>query len=1487
MTWDQIVLDDRFRGADPGTQAQIRMHWLTNVAPTMYPELQASPFAAMQLMQYMSAAELPGKLPDEDDIIRPESVNIDGFSKLESNPAYRRKSWKDQTTYKEIWFRKMAATDPYFQQMDPSQQEAFHRRLQTRAPAIESSQLMPTFSPDEWAERENQWTKARWGTVRFLTNLEGSFVRAFGSLILGPIRWMANDESPIEQLFRDAEKQREYINFMGQDSSNFLTGVVPNIVGYGLGVVAPGSLFKGLDKLLGGTTTTAGLVERAGTAIGLKAVPRVAYGTAGGATAGVFQGITEAMKERQPWHTYLPQDVSIGVATEFLSRYIGGLRQIRRQAQSLGVTPKDMFASKTIGTGSPLSPELRTILEANPELRSIYNMGTALDQSGLPIANRQSRAGVAATAQVYGWRPQFDEEALRIVDSQGKMVQEFTGPEMVRFDKAVNWMDNSERAAEVFKETAGGKHITELIAMSPHVEMRVGTQVPEGARRIILRHIKDHNVPFDFSLDRQRGIAELDNIYGMIRKQSSQKAATTLAQVGVIFDPDPADNIRTIEQIKGEIDELLPEHQFYIINKRTGKPVRTEDMPSVFISSKTLKQPMVFQNVYAGNPASIRKTLSTLRKKYADIGRAVSQVANKGGMTITQKLDTQVVELIVNVPKADGTMMAQTLRFPSLKRAHEALTLGTNKGYTRVISHVFGDNKQLRASYDEYLKHMRKVDLGKYGTDYMPYAFAAGVAEQNGYYLGVRNGKYVLQDLIDDSGNFRQDVFDNINDVVERLNEVRADIENLPDFARGVKRSAAEYLDPDVTRDPMRDIGPEAFKRTGKFGIATWLATQVGPPQYVMQRLNKLGTAKYLEDTYGFSLTRVHNNIEQTNQLFNSWQNERRVFVRGLKKGMNRADSKFIIRWLQALDTAAEAEAAVNLGMPLRNYEIKADVLQEAESVVGATKAQRIEEVGTQIRRYLDEMFGHSGLSSDNFVKHYFPHLRDEVGKNAGTGVYLHPDRLTNIPETDRKFFFELIREADPGQFLYDDDVFRTLEVYTHLMGRKLFIRPYMTKLARDIENMTKQVTRGGTEPSDYKAIIHYVGELMRSIEGVDVPDDRIFRMASENTLDSIAEMTGKKWNAKKPDLMRQLITLTTGAHLAARPYTVFRNLTQSMITGGSLIDMRWWQEGVERTLRPGGLEQVKALGIFKEHMIPTAAGSLIEEGDILGKAVHVTMGPYKWADSVNRAIVYHGMMARMENAIDLLKAGKITKQRFLKLSGARLFGKDQLSEGSRLINTAVDPNYTAFKNHFANLAVARSQYLYNSFDQPQAFRSGLGRYFGQYTSWPINFLSLVKERLVTDSLTVGEKVAFLGRLGATTTAIGTALWSVGVNPKSFAPWNMGSVQGGPWFQLLNDSLRAANGDPVAYRTVVRFLTSVAPFAYEGEGIMRAIQAYQDGDPWEAFLHLASAPVRYDLYPRREIVTDRLEQTLMRAGNAYFQARNYSIPAGVLGEPQP
>lgn len=1485
LRWENIATRDWYREADEDLRTQLKYQWLGAVAPIMYPGYGADPDTTDGVNQFVEAMDLGPKVENEDAIIRPETLRFGGHTQVMENPEFARKSLEEQQELKRIWFLKASQDDPEFKDMDPEERQAYFERFMVSMPAFESDlmgRLYDTQAFDEVPEGSflDRIYSDPEGFDADLTKFSQNFVQSgitgAASLVLGPLRWLTGENTGMAAVLRDAKKHREWINSINQ-SNNFVTGFLPNMGGYLTGLVGGGA-YGALEDAIAGTTKLAGgrilaqpgLLQKAGEAAGAK-IPRLGYEIAGGATAGAIQGVTDSLMHNEHWTANLAQDATLGVAMEIGGRFLNSVRLASRAAKQLDTSVKDMMKAYNAGTGQVMGAELEAILKANPDMAQYLGFAAATDPNGILLDLVNSPRGVEMKAEVLGLRSEDTGDSIRIMNESGDVLQEFTGSESVRVGKANGWLDTREDLWDSWERQAAKQTPQESLENQPQVEMAVYNTVPEPARQLLVHKMKENgvHVGIDYEVDPRGDTNLIDTVYEVIRKHGSKKASNVLASRGIIFDDaDEAANRATIQQIKQELEEISPSSPYYIVNRNTGNLVDVGEMPEHYFEHPDVSRPAVANRVFTGSAQDMRDALTNLRKQYTNAKRATTVRAKARNMEVHQYADNQVVEMRVKVPDETGGEEV-ILHFNGLKAAQDALSTGRRNGVEGLAGHIFANDPKLRKTFDEWVKSTKRTNPEAYNQEFLPYAMAQEMARQEGYYLGVLNGRYMVQDILQD-GNISWRQFDTIQDTIRWLNEndPRAQV---PDAAREVSQGAMDEISPEGFPNPFQDLDYQEVRRTRRFGIRDAIPMQVAPTQYAMNRFEQLEIVQELNNRYGFSPNRIYRVLADSQRNLTQFYNNRMDFINNMKKGVKEEESTALWRHMQGLDDLSESKDFQLNEEPWTKADVEAEMVEQ----FGESRTAELLEISTNLRQYFDELFSLGGMNWGNYVKHYLPHMYKQLQRmNVNTSTRIDPKKFTDIPNTDREAFFELLREVDPRETLLNQDVFDLVETYTRLMGRKLFIRPVMRNLGDEIRYVTKQLKSAGQLDQDYSAVVSYIANLFSSIEGIHSTPDEIFRYATTQSLQGVADAVNARFKTDfqirgKVDAISELITLTTGAHIAARPYPIMRNLTQSLITGGSMIGNRWWFEGLDAvTADPAAaIRRLEGLGIIDKGTIAIGGGIKDGHGNLLDKAVHGAMGGFKWADAINRAVVYYGTEARFNSALADFKAGGLTKDQFLRRSGARLFGSSNYNQIVRILNKHKDLDIAAnaIRDRISNMAVERSQYLYNKFDQPQAYRSGFGRLFGQYMSWPTNFYNLLKERMTSDSLTLGEKAGFALRLSGSLASIGAGMYAAGMNPNGFMPQNMIMITGGPYYQLLNDMLAAMDGDNNAARGVARAITSMIPFVYEGEGVHRAVQAFQDNQPWEALMHIASAPIRTDVYPRRESFMDNAEEVIYKA----------------------
>ena len=1492
LRWDKIAVSDEFREAPKLIQNKMRFAWLDEVAPVMVPGYREDPKVKAETQEFVRQFRLPDKLPHEDEIIRPDTLREEGIATIEENPEFARLKRDEQQAIRSIWYHKMSVNDPDFASLPWEKQKAYYERLMSRPPSYSSGiahslwdNKSGFFMPVRYnADNSVDWEEVIKREHVISSNLINSFARGVGALITAPLKALTGPDSGISRVLADLQKEREWLNDTSAYNSA-LNEVLPSVVGEIGGIIAGpyGKLMRGLaggTKLVKGASgarsvaRTAGLFEKGAKAV-LPKMPQLVPQVAGGATAGAIYGVSAAIHENRPWDTYLLTDATLGVGVEFLTRYFGALRQIKRAANEMGVEMDKMLRRPfDVRGGHVASDEMAAIMRANPEMAPLVDFVQGTDADGVLRKWTETLDGVSAKADILDFKINKVDDGIELkAKDSDELIKKFTGPEQKQIYDANAWLDQQD---DIWEKRLGTsrKSTYEAIATAPTVELRRASFVPTKARKQVIKTLEEHdiNMGIDYSIDPRGDTSAVDELYTIIYKRSPSKASEILSKRNIIFSENPKENKAIIKQLKSDLEKITPKSPYLILNTETSKVVHPHDMPTVIVDHPNLSQPFYHSNVYTANPRDIRGLLNVMVKKQKATKSAITKQSHGTNIQTQKVADEDAVEMLVKVPGMDNQVHEAILHFPSYAQARNYLTEAKGKGLKGIADVLRRDDDMVRKSYESFVKAFKKSQPQRFKEESMPFNFVSKMAKDNDYYLAVYKGKYILQDALD-INDVRYTSFDTLDDVITFLKNTPRHVLR-PEMVKNVSAESAEMLGHNL-KDPLEDIPYEEVKSRRHYGVTAWFELETRPTAYAVQYLEKMEAGKMIRQNFDTSVTRLYNVMEDSNRLRSAFEQDRRAFIRNVRKrynikGEDQAD--FIKRWMEALDTPDEA---VIDGL---QYEIKDDVVEEMVQRYGRHHADEMIEAGVEMTKFFDDLFSVSGLPFSMYIKHYAPHYSEMLARNKGKiSPGLDPHSITQIPDPDKAVFFEMLRDINHTDVMWERDIFKLADIYAHLMGRNLFVRPALKQVKGELKRILEGMESLNPSTDDYKMVVHYMSNVMNSIAGTASPAERGAQYAMSRTVQELTESLDKvglgKISFKSSDPISKLITLSTGAHIAARPWPIARNLTQSLITGGSFIGPKWWMEGVSKLMDdPRQLMRLMDLGVIEKIQMPTGAGYSINPEGIIAKA----MEGYKFADWINRAIVYLGMESRVDDAIARYSSGALSGKRFVREAGAKLFGKAEYNEARRLLVTAADrkAGYTAFKDRLANLATARTQYLYHKFDTPELFRNGVGRLFGQYTTWPLNFLNFVRSATFSDSMNVVDRVKILTSLGLITTAIAKGAHDAGINPRSFIPWEMGMVGPGPYYKMLNDGILAINGDQRAYANLVDNLTAFLPFVYAGEGIWRAVDAFKDGDLMEGFLLLSSTPIRYDMYPRRETPIDTVKDAMMKGGQKYFEVKN-------------
>src|SRR3990172_1969178 len=366
---------------------------------------------------------------------------------------------------------------------------------------------------------------------------------------------------------------------------------------------------------------------------------------------------------------------------------------------------------------------------------------------------------------------------------------------------------------------------------------------------------------------------------------------------------------------------------------------------------------------------------------------------------------------------------------------------------------------------------------------------------------------------------------------------------------------------------------------------------------------------------------------------------------------------------------------------------------------------------------------------------------------------------ITWLPNTNRKEFLEYFREVDIVDAALERRASRLIETYVRAASRKMYITPALNVIKDTINRVAKEHW-ATIKPTEAIAFTDYIRNVFQNIYGSKTATEIVMQRAGTESLMRLARVFKKDITPIKLNVIDKLTTAASLAYLGFRPYSVMKQLVSIVTMGGPYVGMGTVLEGINLMSIPGNFARVLKMGAVSS-VLPTGAEFVAQEGiskGILGgmkKVAAASMKPFKMGDDVARAVLYLGTEARLTQNIKLLRAGTITREQFEASSGMNLFGTGQANYGTKLHDLNPGPTgEMAFIDHFSKLAADRTMFLYEKFQRPQIVRSSAGKFFGQFGTWPLNFLALVKDRMSTDSLTIPQKIKAIAELGLATWAV-------------------------------------------------------------------------------------------------------------------------------------
>jgi hypothetical protein len=256
-------------------------------------------------------------------------------------------------------------------------------------------------------------------------------------------------------------------------------------------------------------------------------------------------------------------------------------------------------------------------------------------------------------------------------------------------------------------------------------------------------------------------------------------------------------------------------------------------------------------------------------------------------------------------------------------------------------------------------------------------------------------------------------------------------------------------------------------------------------------------------------------------------------------------------------------------------------------------------------------------------------------------------------------------------------------------------------------------------------------------------------------------------------NFINRLMTLSYVGSLGARPAIALRDAMQvlttslpvlqgRMLRGGGLTKM-----GIDRATEAGALLTKTNIGelygdIFNE--MP-AGGNMLDKAS---KLANKLLAPSRWGHNIARSMAYNAEYESALEAVGKFRAGSIDAHTLLTDTSIWFHDRPAINQILRMASDSSIPAEEVAKRSGLEL-VDNTLWPYRRGAQPALLRTGLGRIFGQYGMWPLNYMDFLKRM-------VSKYHEFPAQSLKT-----SATW-VGSNYAAVAAMNAGGADVGKWF---------------------------------------------------------------------------------------------------------
>lgn len=520
-----------------------------------------------------------------------------------------------------------------------------------------------------------------------------------------------------------------------------------------------------------------------------------------------------------------------------------------------------------------------------------------------------------------------------------------------------------------------------------------------------------------------------------------------------------------------------------------------------------------------------------------------------------------------------------------------------------------------------------------------------------------------------------------------------------------------------------------------------------------------------------------------------------------------------------------------------------------AESL-GLTQEER--DLVTQFnQRFTDPLEGEFGnISLEHFIRKYHgPGQRDLSSVSS--------EAITNRAASgDIKFLGDSYRSGDLDP--RDQNLLNIAAEYLRTGMRKKFMEDPL-KQAAELVNASgpdKVYVAGNLQP--------LLARHINYLRGVPDYGARIVHegiRTSMNIINEGLEVVNKKlpesWKIEPLDnpeaALQKWVTYNYAGGLMLRMMVPMRDSLQYFMTTYPILGGKYSMKGIQMLMEAKGAP--KDSDIIS---IPKKYGAMLDDRDLLkyvtgsdnpamtgkiDKMVENGMKVMQLSNNSNRFAAFWGHSSRILDALDELGTGTIVnRETFAEKAGMNYLSKTRRNSYLDELLVVTPDKRPDFAYRVAKDLVDVSQWGTSRGSAPGFYKYALGKLFGQYGTWPLNYLEYARKLTgLGDSAISGkEKVQSLTRLALAHTAILKAGDTMGVDTGSWVFTQPIAYGGGPMFSAVTSipgtmDFETEKGAQ-ARRNVVRPIWPMSvPGGLFAENVLKGIRN-DDPDLWKIIL---------------------------------------------------